>query len=86
MTAELNARLRASGICTYCRKAPAREGHAYCEACRQRVNKWHREHSEDLSRKKREEYLWLKERHVCVRCRRRRAVIGVRCEVCAERK
>ena len=68
-------RLKNKGICVMCGKAPAVDGIALCEKCREKYNEY-----------RRGTYALYAQSGICPKCRKRKIADGMKiCKECAER-
>lgn len=83
MNAENYAFYKSQGICTCCRKAKAIPGRTRCLDCRmeQRIYESKRKKKSD-SKKDMERYNEAKANGICVRCKKRKAEHGLKCNRC----
>lgn len=65
---EVYALYKERGICVYCHKNAAREGHVSCFECAQKKRKYNKPLSEETKAYKREEYAWYKAHGICTCC------------------
>lgn len=83
---------KSQGLCTSCGKEKAEEGYTKCHNCRIIAAKYMKKRRftiqdyDKKSDKQKESYRKCKEQGICVVCKKAPAVVGVRCESCAEKK